>query len=109
MNFVSFVVKKNQWGFVTKAALIVCLTVVAVGVGLSAQAPRPTFEVVSIKPDQNPAAPFGIRPVFGNRFSAVITVNVLIAEAYGERSALPLRPGDGDRAHTGGHGAGLCL
>ena len=35
----------------------------------------PAFEVVSVKPDANPAAQIGIRPVFGNRFSAVITVN----------------------------------
>ena len=53
---------------------------------LGAQAPA--FEVVSVKPDLNPAAQMGIRPVVGNRFSAVVTVNVLIAVAYGERSAL---------------------
>lgn len=53
---------------------------------ISAQAPA--FEVVSVKPDANPAAQIGIRPVFGNRFSAVITVNLLIAVAYSERSAL---------------------
>lgn len=47
------------------------------------------FEVVSVKPDVNPGAQMGIRPVFGNRFSAVITVNLLIAVAYGERSTLP--------------------
>ena len=49
----------------------------------------PVFEVVSVKPDANPAAQIGIRPVIGNRFSAVITVNLLIAVAYGERSTLP--------------------
>ena len=54
---------------------------------LAAQAPA-AFEVVSVKPDLNPAAQMGIRPVVGNRFSAVSTVNVLIAVAYGERSAL---------------------
>ena len=48
----------------------------------------PGFEVVSVKPDLNPAAQIGIRPVFGNRFSAVITVKLLIAVAYGERSTL---------------------
>jgi len=48
----------------------------------------PAFEVVSVKPDANPAAQIGIRPVFGNRFSAVITVNLLIAVAYGERFTL---------------------
>ena len=50
--------------------------------------PDVAFEVVSIKPDQNPAAQMGIRPVVGNRFSAVVTLNVLIAVAYGERSTL---------------------
>lgn len=55
---------------------------------IAAQAPPAAFEVVSVKPDLNPAAPIGIRPVVGNRFSAVVTVNVLIAVAYGERSAL---------------------
>jgi uncharacterized protein (TIGR03435 family) len=49
----------------------------------------PAFEVVSVKPDANPAAQIGIRPVFGNRFSAAITVKLLIAVAYGERSTLP--------------------
>jgi uncharacterized protein (TIGR03435 family) len=44
--------------------------------------------VVSVKLDTNPAAPMGIRPVVGNRFSAVITVNVLMAVAYGEPSEL---------------------
>ena len=44
--------------------------------------------MVSIKPDLNPAEQLGIRPVGGNRFSAVIAVNVLIAVDYGERSAL---------------------
>ena len=49
----------------------------------------PVFDVVSVKPDANPAAQIGIRPVFGNRFSAAITVKLLIAVAYGERSTLP--------------------
>lgn len=49
----------------------------------------PVFEVVSVKPDANRAAQIGIRPVFGNRFSAAITVKLLIAVAYGERSTLP--------------------
>jgi uncharacterized protein (TIGR03435 family) len=55
---------------------------------MAAQAPEAAFEVVSVKPDVNPAAQIGIRPVFGNRFSAVIPVNLLIAVAYGERSTL---------------------
>ena len=49
----------------------------------------PVFDVVSVKPDANPSAQIGIRPVFGNRFSAAITVQLLIAVAYGERSTLP--------------------
>ena len=49
----------------------------------------PAFEVVSVKPDANPTAQIGIRPVFGNRFSAAITVKLLIAVAYGETSTLP--------------------
>jgi uncharacterized protein (TIGR03435 family) len=55
---------------------------------ITAQAPEAVFDVVSVKPDVNPAAQIGIRPVVGNRFSAVITVNLLIAVAYGERSTL---------------------
>ena len=55
---------------------------------IAAQVPPAAFEVVSVKPDLNPTAQIGIRPVFGNRFSAVITVNLLIAVAYGERSTL---------------------
>jgi uncharacterized protein (TIGR03435 family) len=62
--------------------------VVLLGVPIAAQAPEPAFEVVSVKPDLNPATQIGVRPVFGNRFSAVITVNLLIAVAYGERSTL---------------------
>ena len=54
----------------------------------SISAQDPAFDVVSVKPDANPAAQMGIRPVFGNRFSAVITVNLLIAVAYGERFTL---------------------
>ena len=57
--------------------------------GQAAPAPPPaSFDVVSVKLDQNPAAQLGIRPVVGNRFSAVVTVNVLIAIAYGDGPAL---------------------
>src|SRR5688572_5016426 len=57
--------------------------------GQAAPAPPPaSFDVVSVKLDQDPAAQMGIRPVVGNRFSAVVTVNVLIAVAYGEGPAL---------------------
>src|SRR5687768_353014 len=55
---------------------------------IAAQGPPAAFEAVSVKPDLNPVAPIGIRPVIGNRFSAVVTVNLLVAVAYGERSTL---------------------
>jgi uncharacterized protein (TIGR03435 family) len=78
--------RMKRWSVLVAAG---CLALVT-RLPIAAQAPDAAFEVVSIKPDQNPATPFGIRLVFGNRFSAVITVNLLIAEAYGERTALPL-------------------
>jgi uncharacterized protein (TIGR03435 family) len=67
-------------------AVVLAFAPLAGDAPISAQ--DPAFEVVSVKPDLNPAAQIGIRPVFGNRFSAVITVKLLIAVAYGERSTL---------------------
>jgi uncharacterized protein (TIGR03435 family) len=74
-----------------RAALALLLTASQSGPPARAQAApdvQAAFEVVSVKPDQNPAAQIGVRPVVGNRFSAVITLNLLIAVAYGERSTL---------------------
>jgi uncharacterized protein (TIGR03435 family) len=62
--------------------------VVSLGAQTAPDLAAGAFEVASIKLDTNPAAQAGIRPVVGNRFSAVVTVNVLIAVAYGEQSAL---------------------
>ena len=55
---------------------------------LEAQAPTAAFEVVSVKLDSNPAAQMGIRPVMGNRFSAVMTAKALIMVSYGARGSL---------------------
>jgi uncharacterized protein (TIGR03435 family) len=68
------------------AQLAFACAVLAAGTSIVAQ--PPAFDVVSVKLDPNPLALLGIRPVVGNRFSAVVTVNILIAVAYGEGSAL---------------------
>ena len=68
--------------------VVVALAFAPLAVQAPISAQDPAFDVVSVKSDANPAAQIGIRPVFGNRFSAVITVKLLIAVAYGERSTL---------------------
>jgi uncharacterized protein (TIGR03435 family) len=72
----------------TKALLIVCLAVVAVGVGLSAQTPRPTFEVASIKRIDKPVTfrGFPTGPIRGGTVTLLnSTVVSLIQFAYGLR------------------------
>ena len=72
----------------TKALLVACLGVVAVGVGISAQTPRPTFEVASIKKIDKPVTfrGFPTGPIRGGTVTLMnSTVASLIQFAYGLR------------------------
>ena len=65
----------------------------SVPIGAQAQAqagdlPPAAFEAASVKLDIEQTAQPGIRPVVGNRFTAFVTVRMLIALAYGVPSAL---------------------
>lgn len=68
------------------APLIICLAVAAIGVGLSAQTPRPTFDVASIKKIDKPPPPFPPPVIRGGTFTLLATnVVSLIQMAYGVR------------------------
>ena len=68
----------------TKALLVACLAVGVVGAGLSAQSPRPTFEVVSIKKIDKPSPAFRGPAIRGGTLSLpVADVSFLIQMAYG--------------------------
>ena len=68
----------------TKALLVACLAVGVVGARLSAQSPRPTFEVVSIKKIDKPSPAFRGPAIRGGTLSLPVTdVSFLIQMAYG--------------------------
>jgi uncharacterized protein (TIGR03435 family) len=86
--FVPFVVETISGGCVTKAPLTVCLAVALVGVGVSAQTPRLTFEVASIKKIDKPPVLKGFPPpaIRGGTVTLLSTnVPSLIQMAYGLR------------------------
>ena len=68
--------------------LVVACAVGVAGAQVAPELPPAAFEVASVRLDVNPGAQMGIRPVVGNRFSAVMTVKALIAVAYGASGAL---------------------